>query len=121
MKILPRYSSRPVLIESSETDEAVDGLQASIRSSDSLKGILDRARDRYAKQQGVDGDKLRTIERICTRYEEHQKAVRDHCLDYYNSVPTQRQAPGLRERTSELVEAGRELYNELRKAILSSY
>ena len=121
MKILPRYSSKPILLPSADEDAAVDGLQASLRSSDSLKGILDRAKDRCAKHQGVDGDKLRTIERICLRYEAHQKAVRDHCLDYYGSIPAERVAPDLHERTCELIEAGRALYGELRSAILSSY
>ena len=90
MKILPKYAGRLVLVEESREDEAVEGLRASLRSSDSLKGILDRAKSRCEKRQGVDGQQLHLIEGICQRYEAHQKAVRDHCLDYYNAVPERR-------------------------------
>ena len=121
MKILPKYAGRLVLVEESREDEAVEGLRASLRSSDSLKGILDRAKSRCEKRQGVDGQQLHLIEGICQRYEAHQKAVRDHCLDYYNAVPERRVQPDLSGRTDELLREGNCLYTELRQAILSSY
>ena len=121
MKILPKYAGRFVVAEESREDEAVEGLRASLRSSDSLKGILDRAKGRCEKRQGMDGQTLHAIEGICRRYEAHQKAVRDHCLDFYNSVPERRVQPDLSGRTDELLREGSQLYDELRSAILSSY
>jgi hypothetical protein len=122
MRILPEYAgvSTECAGPCMEEDEAVMGLQASLRSSDSLKGILECAKGRCVKRN-LDSEKLKRIERICKRYESHQKDVRDHCLDYFNSAPTMRVAPALSGRTGELIRKGRELYSELRETILSTY
>ena len=122
MRILPVYAglSRECAGPSVEEDEAVVGLQASLRSSDSLKGILECAKSRALKRN-INSEKLGMIEQICVRYEAHQKAVRDHCLDYYNTEPTARIAPMMHERTGELIQTGRQLYTELRQVILATY
>jgi hypothetical protein len=61
---------------------------------------------------------MQMIERICQRYEKHQKEVRDHCLDYFNSEPALRMS-NLHDRTGELIRSGKTLFEELRAAILT--
>jgi hypothetical protein len=123
MKLLSQYSGYVAQAGSCEVeDEAVVGLEASIRSSGSLRAILELARKRCTAQKGVDGERLHRIETICVRYEEHEKAVRDHCLDYFNAEPSRRVPNGmLHERTVDLLVTGRRLYADLRKTILTSY
>jgi hypothetical protein len=61
---------------------------------------------------------MRVIEKVCAQYEEHHKAVRDHCLDYYSARPELRSAQSVSQRTNELMRAGRELFGQLREVIL---
>jgi hypothetical protein len=121
MRVLPEFSGVQANCDApcAEQDEAVVGLQASIRSSDSLKGILECARRRQ-NAKAMDAKNLELIERICARYERHQKEVRDHCLDYFNQVPSARMVPGLASRTNFLVKEGKVLYSALRGAILAT-
>lgn len=120
MQVLPEFTGHMcVNAPCADQDEAVVGLQASLRSSDSLKGILECARRRQMAR-AIDSEKLHLIEGICTRYERHQKEVRDHCLDYFNSVPAARMAPDLVSRTNSLLKEGKYLYSELRGAILAT-
>lgn len=120
MKILSTYKSpRPECLGPSvEEDEAVMGLQASLRSSESLRAILECARERCQKSN-IDGSQMKLIETICDNYQKHQKAVQDHCLDYFNTEPLGRTAGKLHERTGELVKNGKKLFSELREAILT--
>lgn len=120
MRILPLYE-RPhseCSGPSVEEDEAVIGLQASLRSSASLRAILECAKGRR-QSRNIDGEQMKLIERICRNYEDHQKSVRDHCLDYFNTEPLSRTSPVLHERTRELVSKGKTLFSELREAILT--
>jgi hypothetical protein len=120
MRVLPEFTGVTcVNAPCADQDEAVVGLQASLRSSDSLKGILECARRRQMTH-AIDGEKLQHIERICSRYEKHQKEVRDHCLDYFNAIPAVRMAPDLVSRTNSLLKEGINLYSELRGAILAT-
>jgi hypothetical protein len=120
MKLLAKYSGSLVDCEgpSAREDEAVVGLQASLRSSASLKAILEGARSR-CRDKNIGAGQMKRIEGIYARYEQHQKAVRDHCLDYFNSVPSTRLAGGMHRRTGELVAQGKILFAELREAILT--
>lgn len=122
MRVLPEFNGVKCACDTpcAEQDEAVIGLEASIRSSDSLKGILECAKRRQATH-AIDSKNLELIELICVRYERHQKDVRDHCLDYFNSVPTARMAPKLTSRTDFLLKEGRVLYSALRGAILATF
>lgn len=121
MRVLPEFSGVQVNFDApcAEQDEAVVGLQASLRSSDSLKGILECARRRQ-NARAMDAKNLELIERICVRYERHQQEVRDHCLDYFNQVPATRMVPELASRTNFLVKEGKVLYSALRGAILAT-
>ena len=122
MKILPQYSGLRFDCASLTTgaDEAVVGLEASLRSSESLRAILECAKTRCSSH-AFDTERLRMIEELCRTYEAHHKAVRDHCLDYYNTDPEGRVQPVLRKRTGDLVLKGRALYTQLREAILATY
>jgi len=95
----------------------VVGLQASLRSSSSLRAILECAKERRVGHD-IDAERMRMIERICQRYEQHQQEVRDHCLDYFSAEPALRRS-NLRERTGELISSGKTLFAELREAILT--
>lgn len=123
MNILTQYSGFVTQAGNCEAeDEAVVGLQASLRSSGSLRAILEMARKRCTAQKGVNSGRMLVIETICVRYEMHEKAVRDHCLDYFNAEPEDRLAGGmLHDRTVDLLVTGRRLYADLRKAILTTY
>jgi len=94
------------------------GLKASLRSSSSLRAILECAKGRCAKRN-IDGDQMKMIERICLRYEKHHKEVRDHCLDYFSYEPQARKSSELHERTGELIRSGKTLFSELREVILT--
>ncbi len=120
MILLPQYERpRPEFRgPSSDEDEAVVGLQASLRSSASLRAILECAKGR-CRSRNIDSEQMRLIERICRTYEQHQKDVRDHCLDYFNTEPDLRMKQGLHERTDLLLRSGKTLYAELREAILT--
>jgi hypothetical protein len=121
MRVLPEFTGEKCTgAPCVEQDEAVVGLQSSLRSSESLRGILECAR--HKKVGGmIKEENLDLIERVCVRYERHQKEVRDHCLDYFNHVPTDRLNPELTERTQFLMKEGKVLYSALRNAILASY
>jgi hypothetical protein len=122
MKILPQYSGLRTDCDGAgaETDLAVVGLEASLRSSESLHAILECAKKRCTTRPFA-SDKLRTIEELCRIYEAHHKAVRDHCLDYFNAVPNDRIQPQVRARTGELVRKGQELCAQLRAVLLATY
>lgn len=120
MRLLPQYADvfSPSLTSQTGDDEAVTGLQSSLRSSAALRAILECARKR-AQDRDIEKARIQQIEQICVRYEEHHKAVRDHCLDYYNIRPEVRASESVCRRTGQLMHEGKALYGELRELILA--
>jgi hypothetical protein len=107
-------------IASLEEAEAVQALEASLRSSRSLLAIAACARKRFSSGK-IEPTKLVELEEICVKFERHEKSVRDHCLDFYNASPSRRTTLEIRCRTSELVLEGRSLCCRLRETLLSTY
>ena len=122
MKLIsPFYSVHSgISVASIEEAEAVEALESSLRSSKSLMAIVECAKKRHSDKK-IASEKLVKIQEVCLVYQRHQREVRDHCLDYYNSDPSKRSSSALRSRTDELMREGRALYVQLREAILSSY
>lgn len=99
-----------------EENSALEGLEASLRSSDSLKEIITCARDR-ARRAELAPERIAQIEDLCTEYQEHQEEVRKLCLNL--AICEAEDIPeDMDQYTDHLMQRGRELFARLSKAVL---
>ncbi|MBN2068723.1 MAG: hypothetical protein JW739_03715 [Opitutales bacterium] len=96
--------------------ESIIGLQASLQSSNAILEILECARERLSGEIGK-APQLQRIETVCARYNEHQREVRDHCLDIMN-LGLKEIPKNVRIYTDMLMQRGQYLFQELSEAIL---
>jgi seryl-tRNA synthetase len=99
-----------------EENSVLVGLEASLRSSDSLKEIITCARERASRAE-VPSDRLTQIEELCEEYQQHQEEVRKLCLNL--AVCDEDDIPAdMDEYTDHLMRRGRELFARLSKVVL---